>query len=70
MVLEPTDRPGTRLLVACTHLYFHPLGSVIRLLQAAVAARLLSWLSSTHSSSGGEVLLYSPIVAIVSMIPH
>ena len=41
LLLQSTELPNSYLLVANTHLYFHPLGDHIRLLQVAVSLKFL-----------------------------
>ena len=50
LVLESIEDTKRRLCVCTTHLYFHPLGSVVRLLQSAVAIRHLEHIKSIQES--------------------
>ncbi|XP_067936205.1 2',5'-phosphodiesterase 12-like isoform X2 [Watersipora subatra] len=52
VVLESRDDKSKRLCLATTHLYFHPLGSVVRLLQTAVALRHIHSVKSSYKSEG------------------
>ena len=47
-VLESIEDPTQRLCIATTHLYFHPRGAVVRLIQTAVITRLLQHLKSIY----------------------
>ncbi|KAM7283666.1 2',5'-phosphodiesterase 12 [Ixodes scapularis] len=55
LLLEPLEKPGRLLLVANTHLYYHPDSDHIRLLQAYCCIRLLEWLRREYSERFGVV---------------
>ena len=58
-VLESIEDPTQRLCIATTHLYFHPRGAVVRLIQTAVITRLLQHLKSIyHSEVNSEAYLH------------
>ncbi|KAL3854970.1 hypothetical protein ACJMK2_014205 [Sinanodonta woodiana] len=54
LVLEPTDSPGHKLVVANTHLYYYPTASHIRLIQAVVAMRHLHDVLQIYQQQDGK----------------
>uniref|UniRef100_L7LZY6 2',5'-phosphodiesterase 12 n=1 Tax=Rhipicephalus pulchellus TaxID=72859 RepID=L7LZY6_RHIPC len=55
LLLEPLEMPGRLLLVANTHLYYHPDSDHIRLLQAYCCIRLVEWLQEKFTAEYGVV---------------
>lgn len=55
LLLEPLESPKRLLLVANTHLYFHPDSDHIRLLQAYSCIRLVEWLRGEYAERYGMV---------------
>ncbi|KAH6944668.1 hypothetical protein HPB50_004445 [Hyalomma asiaticum] len=55
LLLEPLEMPGRLLLVANTHLYYHPDSDHIRLLQAYCCIRLIEWLQGKYTEEYGVV---------------
>nr|XP_037283961.1 2',5'-phosphodiesterase 12-like [Rhipicephalus microplus] len=55
LLLEPLEMPGRLLLVANTHLYYHPDSDHIRLLQAYCCIRLVEWLQGKYTEEYGVV---------------
>lgn len=55
LLLEPLESPGKLLLVANTHLYFHPDSDHIRLLQAYCCVRLLECRRREYTEQFGVV---------------
>ncbi|XP_050046824.1 2',5'-phosphodiesterase 12 [Dermacentor andersoni] len=55
LLLEPLELPGRLLLVANTHLYYHPDSDHIRLLQAYCCVRLVEWMQGEYTEKYGVV---------------
>uniref|UniRef100_A0A023GLE3 2',5'-phosphodiesterase 12 n=1 Tax=Amblyomma triste TaxID=251400 RepID=A0A023GLE3_AMBTT len=53
LLLEPLDKPKRLLLVANTHLYYHPNSDNIRLFQAYSCIRLVEWLRAEYTERYG-----------------
>lgn len=53
LLLEPLELPGRLLLVANTHLYYHPDSDHIRLLQAYCCIRLVEWMQGEYAEKYG-----------------
>lgn len=57
VILESVEKPGTCLVVANTHLYFHPQAGFIRRIQAQVILRHLSGVMQKYVKEGTNVVL-------------
>ncbi|KAL3890920.1 hypothetical protein ACJMK2_003191 [Sinanodonta woodiana] len=55
LVLECIDRPKQKLIVANTHLFFHPATPNIRLIQGIIAAKHLQKVQKIYDNQEGEV---------------
>ena len=55
LALEPVDRPGRTLLVANTHLYFHPTACHVRIIQNLIAMRYIENILNQYGRKVGTI---------------